>query len=90
MLRVGGIGATVVKHTRTLSNVEATGTYKSRSQLSQNTLSFSKNEKNSYSLTFTESGPPPVSGFGFGSLEWSNKKNVVRSPISIIWNSGRG
>ncbi|KAG5123377.1 hypothetical protein JHK82_030114 [Glycine max] len=96
--KVGGSGATIVKHKRTLTNVGDAGTYKVsvtvdissvKIAVEPNVLSFNKNEKKSYTITFTVSGPPPPSNFGFGRLEWSNGKNVVGSPISITWESGR-
>ncbi|TKY70632.1 Subtilisin protease SBT1.7 [Spatholobus suberectus] len=94
----GGYGETTVKHRRTLTNVGAEGTYKVSFSLDipsvkitvePNVLSFNKNEKKSFTVTFTTSDSPPPSNFSFGRLEWSNGKNVVGSPISIAWGSGR-
>nr|KYP52418.1 Subtilisin-like protease [Cajanus cajan] len=91
-----GNGATTVKHTRTLTNVAAAGTYKVSTTLDipsvnitvePSVLSFNKNENKSYTVTFTTSDPPPPSHFGFGRLEWSNGKNIVGSPISVMWDS---
>ncbi|CAJ1930704.1 unnamed protein product [Sphenostylis stenocarpa] len=90
----GGKRARIVKHRRTLTNVGPAGTYKVsvtsdipsvKIQVEPNVLSFKQDEKKSYTVTFTASGPPPSSGFGFGHLEWSNGKNVVGSPISITF-----
>ncbi|KAK7406493.1 hypothetical protein VNO78_08120 [Psophocarpus tetragonolobus] len=88
----------VVEHTRTLTNVGDAGTYNVsvtsdipsvKITVKPNMLSFDRNEKKSYTVTFTASGPPPSSGFGFGRLEWSNGKNIVGSPISIIFKTSR-
>ncbi|RDX68033.1 Subtilisin-like protease SBT1.7, partial [Mucuna pruriens] len=92
--------AMIVKHTRTLTNVGVAGTYKVSVKLDipsvkitvePNVLNFNENETKPYTVTFTTSNspPPPQSHFGFGRLEWSNGKNVVSSPISIIWGSGQ-
>ncbi|KAG5069595.1 hypothetical protein AAZX31_01G144200 [Glycine max] len=85
---------TIVKHTRTLTNVGVAGTYNVSVTLDipsvkivvePNVLSFNQNENKSYTVTFTPSGPSPSTGFGFGRLEWSNGKNIVGSPISIYF-----
>ncbi|XP_065880751.1 subtilisin-like protease SBT1.7 [Euphorbia lathyris] len=91
----GGSGATsIVKHTRTLTNVGAAGTYKV--SLSSQTssvkilvqpglLSFSKqNEKKSYTVTFTATSMPSGTT-SFARLEWSDGKHVVGSPIAFMW-----
>ncbi|CAJ1929387.1 unnamed protein product [Sphenostylis stenocarpa] len=89
--------ATIVKHERTLTNVGVAGTYKVSVTLDipsvnvtvePNVLSFNKNEKKSYTVTFAASYPPPPTQLGFGRLEWSNGKNIVGSPISITWELG--
>ncbi|KAK7307668.1 hypothetical protein VNO77_40926 [Canavalia gladiata] len=86
--------ATVVKHKRTLTNVGAAGTYKASVKLDiphvnvsvkPDVLSFKKNEKKSYTVTFSASHSLPPNQFGFGRLEWSNGKKVVGSPISVTW-----
>ncbi|XP_020212703.1 subtilisin-like protease SBT1.7 [Cajanus cajan] len=93
---VFGSGSSVVKHTRTLTNVGPAGTYKA-SVTSENSsvkisvepqvLSFKENEKKSFSITFSSSGSPQrVNAFGFGRLEWSDGKHVVGTPISINWD----
>ncbi|KAL4568759.1 hypothetical protein LXL04_024374 [Taraxacum kok-saghyz] len=83
-------GTTVVKQTRTLTNVgTGSSTYKvstfSDNKLVQisvvpETLTFSQvNEKKSYTVTFT-AGSLPVNTNAFGRIEWSDGKQVVRSP----------
>nr|KYP52419.1 Subtilisin-like protease [Cajanus cajan] len=89
----GGNGAVpIVKHTRTLTNVGAAGTYKVSFKLDfecanitvePKVLSFNKNEKKSYTVTFVLVNQINC----FGRLEWSNGKNVVGSPISILWDN---
>ncbi|QCD91385.1 Peptidase S8 [Vigna unguiculata] len=85
--------ATVI-HERTLTNVGVAGTYKASVTLDipsvnitvePNVLSFNKNEKKSYKVTFTTPNPPKRRQVGFGRLEWSNGKIIVGSPISIMW-----
>jgi len=85
--------ATVI-HERTLTKVGVAGTYKASVTLDipsvnitvePNVLSFNKNEKKSYKVTFTTPNPPKRRQFGFGRLEWSNGKIIVGSPISIMW-----
>lgn len=90
-----GGGATVVKYTRTLTNVGTPGTYKvsitSQSvgvkiSVEPATLSFSQaNEKKSYTVTFTGSSMPPNVN-SFGRIEWSNGKQTVGSPVAVSWN----
>jgi hypothetical protein len=48
-------------------------------------LSFKRNEKKLYTVTFTTSGSKPNSSQSFGRLEWSDGKTVVKSPIAFIW-----
>ena len=85
---------TVVKYTRTLTNVGTPATYKVSvsSQISSvkisvdpESLTFSQlNEKKSYTVTFTASSMP--SGMtGFAHLEWSDGKHVIRSPVAFSW-----
>jgi subtilisin family serine protease len=90
----GGHGVEKIKHTRTLTNVGAAGTYrvstKSDAQfvkilVEPEVLSFKKNEKKSYTITFITSGSKPNTSQSFGSLEWSDRKTVVRSPIAFSW-----
>ncbi|KAL2348338.1 hypothetical protein Fmac_002338 [Flemingia macrophylla] len=94
--KAGSHGAAIVKHTRTLTNVGAAGTYKVSFTLDSPSaniavepmvLSFKQNEKKSYTVTFSStSSLPPSSSTSFGRLEWSNGNVVVGSPISIIWD----
>lgn len=94
----GGSGSSVVKHTRTLTNVGSTGTYKvsisSETKLVKisvvpESLSFTAaNEKKSYTVAFTTTGTgsaPPPTAEGFGRIEWSDGKHVVGSPIAFSW-----
>ncbi|XP_057449588.1 subtilisin-like protease SBT1.7 [Lotus japonicus] len=89
-----GENSTQVKQMRTLTNVGAAGTYKVSVQtdipgvkitVEPEVLSFTVNEKKSYSVTFTASGVKQQKTPGFGRLEWSNGKNIVRSPILFSW-----
>ncbi|CAK7337783.1 unnamed protein product [Dovyalis caffra] len=90
----GNGGPNVVKHTRTLTNVGPTGTYKVLVSLQSagvkvsvepETLSFSQaNEKKSYTVTFTGSSMPPNTN-SFGRIEWSDGKQTVGSPIAVSW-----
>ncbi|XP_057960558.1 subtilisin-like protease SBT1.7 [Malania oleifera] len=85
---------TVVKHTRTLTNVGSTATYKV--SISSETKSvkisvvpellvFSKlNEKKSYTVTFTAMSMPANTN-GFARIEWSDGKHVVGSPVAFSW-----
>ncbi|XP_024975778.1 subtilisin-like protease SBT1.7 [Cynara cardunculus var. scolymus] len=86
---------TVVKHTRTLTNVgPASSTYKVSTSSDSNsvqisvvpeTLTFSQvNEKKSFTVTFT-AGQMPVSSNVFGRIEWSDGKHIVGSPVAVSW-----
>lgn len=87
-------GATVVKHTRTLTNVGSTATYKVsistessdvKISVEPASLTFDKaNEKKSYTVTFT-AGSMPSNTNVFGRIEWSDGKHVVGSPVAISW-----
>lgn len=84
----------VIKHSRTLTNVGAPGTYKVLISLHSpgvkvavepETLSFRQaNEKKSYTVTFTGSSMPADTN-SFGRIEWSNGKQIVGSPIAVSW-----
>ncbi|KAE9596691.1 putative tripeptidyl-peptidase II [Lupinus albus] len=87
-------GSTVVKHTRTLTNVGDAGTYKAsivadnpsvKISIEPEELRFDINEKKTYTITFTKSGENSHNDYDFGRLEWSNGKNVVGSPILFNW-----
>ncbi|KAI9089283.1 hypothetical protein K1719_029562 [Acacia pycnantha] len=92
---VQGGGTNVFKHTRTLMNVGAAGTYNvsvTSSDVSSvkisvepQVLSFKENEKKSYTVTFAALGSPPKSRNAFGRLVWSDGKSNVASPISLTW-----
>ncbi|XP_065873623.1 subtilisin-like protease SBT1.7 [Euphorbia lathyris] len=87
-------GANVVKHTRTLTNVGAAGTYKAvisgqfqgvKISVEPESLSFSQaKEKKSYTVTFIGSSMP-VNSNAFARLEWSDGKHIVGSPIAVSW-----
>ncbi|KAJ6930231.1 hypothetical protein NC652_013922 [Populus alba x Populus x berolinensis] len=89
----GGADA-VIKHSRTLTNVGAPGTYKVVISLQSpgvkvavepETLSFRQaNEKKSYTVTFTGSSMPAGTN-SFGRIEWSDGKQIVGSPIAVSW-----
>ncbi|KAK1433441.1 hypothetical protein QVD17_10351 [Tagetes erecta] len=87
-------GRTIVKYTRTLTNVGTPETYKV-STLSKThavkivvepeELTFkTKNEKKVYTVTFTATSKP-VGTARFGRLAWSSGKYVVNSPIAFEW-----
>ncbi|KAL7193343.1 hypothetical protein ACSBR2_025032 [Camellia fascicularis] len=85
---------TVVKYSRTLTNVGSPATYhvsvslKSKSvmvSVDPVSLSFSQlNEKKTYTVTFT-AGPRPTNTFSSGRIIWSDGDHVVKSPIAISW-----
>ncbi|KAL3726135.1 hypothetical protein ACJRO7_031079 [Eucalyptus globulus] len=86
---------TTIEYTRTLTNVgAATGTYKASASSDSaalkiavvpDTLSFSKaGEKKSFTVTVTGSAMP-ASTNAFGQLEWSDRKQTVRSPMAFSW-----
>jgi hypothetical protein len=83
-----------IKYTRTLTNVGSARTYKVsvksnapsvKISIEPKVLSFKRNEKKLYTVTFTTSGLKPNSTQSFGRLEWSDGKIVVKSPIAFIW-----
>lgn len=87
-------GSSVVKHTRTLTNVGPAGTYKAavtsdnaavKISVEPQVLSFKESEKKSFTVTFSSSGSPQQKASAFGRLEWSDGKHVVGTPISINW-----
>ncbi|KAK6923991.1 Peptidase S8/S53 domain [Dillenia turbinata] len=87
-------GSTVVKYTRTLTNVGSAGTYKVtiaspsesvRILVNPESLTFSEtNEKKSYTVTFTVSSMAPNTNI-FGRIEWSDGTHVVGSPVAFSW-----
>ncbi|KAL8044578.1 hypothetical protein ABFX02_08G054700 [Erythranthe guttata] len=88
-------GSTVVKHTRTLTNVGPPGTYKVSITTSSDSvkisvepgsLTFSQaNEKKPYTVTFSAAASKPSNTNEFGRIEWSDGKHVVGSPVAISW-----
>ncbi|KAL8117685.1 hypothetical protein AgCh_015530 [Apium graveolens] len=87
-------GTTVVKYTRTLTNVDSPATYKvsigppSKSVkilVEPTSLSFTEvNQKKSYTVTFMGSSMPSNTN-NFGRIEWSDGKHIVASPIAFSW-----
>ncbi|KAG5097860.1 hypothetical protein JHK82_047714 [Glycine max] len=84
----------VVKHTRTLTNVGPAGTYKAsvtsdtasvKISVEPQVLSFKENEKKTFTVTFSSSGSPQHTENAFGRVEWSDGKHLVGSPISVNW-----
>jgi hypothetical protein len=84
-----------IKYTRTLTNVGSARTYKVsvksndpsvKISIEPKVLTFKRNEKKIYTVTFTTSGSKPNSTQSFGRLEWSNGKIVVKSTVAFIWN----
>ncbi|CAK9155406.1 unnamed protein product [Ilex paraguariensis] len=93
--RNGGSRApTIVKFTRTLTNVGNPAVYKVsvssetkavRTLVEPQSLTFSNlNEKKSYTVTFTASSMPSGTT-SFAHLEWSDGKHIVSSPIAFSW-----
>ncbi|CAD5336105.1 unnamed protein product [Arabidopsis thaliana] len=88
-------GAGAYKYTRTVTSVGGAGTY-SVKVTSETTgvkisvepavLNFKEaNEKKSYTVTFTVDSSKPSGSNSFGSIEWSDGKHVVGSPVAISW-----
>lgn len=94
-LAAAGSGPTVLKYTRTLTNVGPPGTYKVtvtsqapevKISVEPEMLTFSKlNEKKSYTVTFS-AGSVPSNTNRFARIEWSDGKHVVGSPIAFNWS----
>ncbi|KAL3617889.1 hypothetical protein CASFOL_038210 [Castilleja foliolosa] len=90
----GGSSPTVVKYTRTVTNVGNAATYKvSVSQgidevkivVVPEVLIFSnQNEKKAYTVTFTANSMPSGTT-SFARLEWSDGNHIVGSPIVFSW-----
>ncbi|KAL2906397.1 Subtilisin-like protease SBT1.7 [Bienertia sinuspersici] len=89
-------GPTMMKHTRTLTNVGPPGSYKVtvtseatevKISVEPEVLRFSKvNEKKSYTVTFTAEKMMPSDTNRFARIEWSDGKHVVGSPVAISWS----
>lgn len=93
----GSSSSTVLKYSRTLTNVGPAGTYKVsvtaetpgvKIAVEPESLSFAQaNEKKSYTVSFTVTGSLPSGSLSsFGRLEWSDGKHIVGSPIAISWS----
>ncbi|KAI5439388.1 hypothetical protein KIW84_024967 [Lathyrus oleraceus] len=87
-------GNNEIKHSRTLTNVGEAGTYKVsvksdvpsvKISVEPEVLSFKKNEKKSYIVTFTTSPSKQNITQSFGNLEWSDGRTVVRSSVAFTW-----
>ncbi|KAL0642556.1 hypothetical protein Bca4012_040846 [Brassica carinata] len=84
------------KYTRTVTSVGGAGTYsvKVTSEtravkilVEPAVLNFKEvNEKKSYAVTFTVDLSKPSGSNSFGSIEWSDGKHVVSSPVAVSWN----
>ncbi|MBA0745874.1 hypothetical protein Gogos_008433 [Gossypium gossypioides] len=92
--RGGADSSSIIKYTRTLTNVGAPATYKvslhSQTQavkmsVEPETLSFkAQYEKKSYTVTFKTSSMPSGTT-SFARLEWADGKHIVGSPIAFSW-----
>ncbi|KAG8377523.1 hypothetical protein BUALT_Bualt08G0041800 [Buddleja alternifolia] len=90
----GSSAPTVVKYTRTLTNVGNPATYKVsisqetkavRIMVTPEVLDFSTpNERKTYTVTFSASSMPSGTS-SFAHLEWSDGKHIVGSPIVFSW-----
>lgn len=90
----GGNGSTILKYTRTLTNVGPAATYNAsvnmqnesvKVMVEPSSLTFSQvNDKQSYTVQFTVSSLP-LKSFSYGSIEWGDGKHVVKSSIVISW-----
>lgn len=96
-LASGSSSSTVLKYSRTLTNVGPAGTYKVsvtgdtpgvKIAVEPESLSFAQaNEKKSYTVSFTVTGSLPSGSLSsFGKLEWADGKHIVGSPIAISWS----
>ncbi|CAH8364053.1 unnamed protein product [Eruca vesicaria subsp. sativa] len=92
-VNVDGSGA--YKYTRTVTSVGGAGSY-SVKVTSESTavkisvvpavLNFKEvNEKKSYTVTFTVDSSKASGSNSFGSIEWSDGKHVVASPVAVTW-----
>ncbi|KAJ4870160.1 Subtilisin-like protease SBT1.7 [Raphanus sativus] len=88
-------GSGVYKYARTVTSVGGAGSY-SVKVTSETTavkisvepavLNFKEiNEKKSYTVTFTVNSSKQSGPNSFGSIEWSDGKHVVASPVAISW-----
>ncbi|CAN7078396.1 unnamed protein product [Brassica oleracea var. botrytis] len=92
-VNVDGSGA--YKYTRTVTSVGGAGSYKVevtsestavKISVAPAVLNFKEvNEKKSYTVTFTLDSSKASGSNSFGSIEWSDGKHVVASPVAITW-----
>ncbi|CAH8268092.1 unnamed protein product [Arabidopsis lyrata] len=75
---VGGAGTYTVK---VMSDVKAVNISVEPAVLDFNNV----NEKRSYSVIFTVNPSMPSGTNSFGSIEWSDGKHLVRSPVALTW-----
>ncbi|KAF8101054.1 hypothetical protein N665_0211s0043 [Sinapis alba] len=83
------------KYTRTVTNVGGAGSYSVKVTSEATSVKISVepavlnfkevNEKKSYAVTFTVDSSKPSGSNSFGSIEWSDGKHVVASPVAISW-----
>ncbi|CAN7005248.1 unnamed protein product [Brassica oleracea var. botrytis] len=88
-------GSGVFKYTRTVTSVGGAGSYsvKVNSETTEVKISVEPavlnfkeiNEKKSYTVTFTVNSSKASRSNSFGSIEWSDGKHVVASPVAISW-----
>ncbi|CDY63869.1 BnaCnng42760D [Brassica napus] len=88
-------GSSVFKYTRTVTSVGGAGSYsvKVNSETTDVKISVEPavlnfkdiNEKKSHSVTFTVNSSKASRSNSFGSIEWSDGKHVVASPVAISW-----
>ncbi|KAE9466807.1 hypothetical protein C3L33_01298, partial [Rhododendron williamsianum] len=91
----GGNGSTILKYTRTLTNVGPAATYNVsvnmqnesvKVMVEPSSLTFSQvNDKQSYTVQFTVSSLPILNSYSYGSIEWWDGKHVVKSSVVISW-----
>ncbi|KAI3726634.1 hypothetical protein L1987_66433 [Smallanthus sonchifolius] len=87
-------GQTIIKYTRTLTNVGTPETYKVSTSSKTHAVKIvvepeeliflRKNEKKVYTVTFIAASMPPGTT-SFVRLAWSGGKYVVNSPIALTW-----
>ncbi|WZY79050.1 hypothetical protein YC2023_025434 [Brassica napus] len=88
-------GSSVFKYTRTVTSVGGAGSYSVKVILETTDVKISVepavlnfkeiNEKKSHSVTFTVNSSKASRSNSFGSIEWSDGKHVVASPVAIGW-----
>ncbi|CDY55359.1 BnaCnng28690D [Brassica napus] len=89
-------GSDTYKYTRTVTNVGGAGSYSVKVTSETTALKISVepavlnfkevNEKKSYEVTFTVDSSKPSGSNSFGTIEWSDGKHVVASPVAISWS----